>query len=384
MPRFSQISRRRRRGTPFLVLQIHHKSLSYAVLQQTGTDSLNVLSFGVKPINTVSFEATLDETYSELHKEFHMNRAIFGLPGSTLRARIGTYSSRRDHPKTFMKEQESNAIENKALADAAKEMQESLSAESGILPEDLEVQSLQILQTTIDGYGVPALKGFSGKTIEFGVFGAFLLRPHTYTLQAFARKYGMRMFSVAHAAQAIAHSSRNADSDGIYLLMEEEMTQIIVKKNGVLSFIDTIPMGGNAFTEALEKNLGMPENVAKEFQTRYFQGYLSEELQGRVRTLLLPEVQDFATLVKRRLESMRTSFPSAVWFFGEGSQIQELRGIFDERMSQDVAFLGTPKAAFLSPNDIWNIQNFAWGSNPRHTPLFLLAYSHNELPLSLQ
>ncbi len=354
----------------FLVLDLSNASFDSALGEKGSDEKLRMLSLERREVATLSFERTLEYLYLEIQK-FQPHKIIFSFPSPMLKAKFVTQVFRPTNPKIPIQRREKEFIEKTVLKGALQEMRASLSADSGILPEDFVRVDLSVKEIKVDGYVVSSLEGLKGSRIEFMFLGIFLLRSYGTILQRFTQKYRIRTFKILHPAQAVENFAQKTQKGGLYLDIEDETSQIFAIRDGRLSFASSIPMGGDHFTEIFVESLGMKKNIAREFQEKYFRGMISEELRTKLKALLLPAVKNFATLVKKQLRDIEGVFSPRIFMFGRGSFLKEIHEIFEGDDLKNLPFSRVPEVSFLYPKDVRSIDT-PHKTNPQYTLLFLL------------
>ena len=368
---------RKKRGELVLVLHIDENSISFALFE-IQTVNTRILAYGMNDRKSFTLEQNLQEILRQINLRGQISKVVVSFSSHDFRAHVVRGGTKRDNGDFVINERENRSLENEILQRAERDMRKRIIEDSGILPSDFRMNKIEILERKIDGYKVPQFIGVRGKQVECVVLGTFLLLEPFHIIERFVQKNGFKQLEILHIAQAIVYHASKQKKDGIYLYIGNTKTQIGVWRDGKFNFSEGVPVGGDQFIEVFGEVLGMRENIAAEFQERYFTGEVSEEVREKIKSLLLPEIKKFGTLVSKRLYGMKTVLPENIWVFGAGSKIRDIFGMFEEIDETDSAFLQTPTFAFLSPKDILNIENFPHADDPRYTPLFLLVFANND------
>lgn len=73
-------------------------------------------------------------------------------------------------------------------------------------------------------------------------------------------------------------------------------TSFVIAENGVLEYTSSIPIGGNAFTESIARNLGVPAPEAEKLKREL--GLLAETKRGNIRQSILPILDNIVDEIK--------------------------------------------------------------------------------------
>ena len=343
--------------------------------RQKDPSGVQVLSYGVERISHFTARQTLEKIFVQLPKTTDVRELVATFPESQFNAQVIELTTPPILPRHLMDRAEAFSIEKDIRARASRIFQKRLFRESGILPGEFSLRNVKILNRKIDGYPVPKLDGFKRGEIVFSILGMFLLEPPFLPVEQFAKSHGIYDIRVIHIVEAIESFARARNQEGVYLFVQEEKTQIVVQKEGHIVLVDSIPMGENAFTEFFGDFLGMRETTAEAFQEQYFQGNLSQAVREKVQTYLLPEIQKFGTLVKKKLSAAKMALPESIWIFGKGRALRGIQNLFNADELEDLPFSQKPEVRFLLPKEIWEIKDFPGLDDPGYTSLCLLGTS---------
>jgi len=360
-----------KKGRGVLVLLIGEGALSFLLFEETGKE-VRVLTSGQREAYLSNLEQNLVDLFAQLNKTRRIRQVVVSFSSEVFKAQIIKETIRRSTPSHPIDRKEAHSLEEKMRARAKRSFHKMLFADTGILPADFEFRSMEVLGHKIDGYEVQELEGFKGGDVESTILGTFLLRkPFSFVKKA-AKRFGIQDIVVVHIAKALARYSERTENDGVFLSIEQRRTQIVVSHQGTFALTNPVAMGEENFNDVFSEALGMKENIASEFQEQYFRGELSKALMSKVRTLLLPEVKNFGTLITRQLEEVKISLPEHVWIFGSGSNIRDIANLFGEDIQEDLPFSEPPTIDFLLPEHILKVRDFPGSKNPHYTGLFLL------------
>ena len=285
---------------------------------------------------------------------------ILGLPAHILKARVIHQSLKREEPKKIMgdepkgsslsvararvtkehsffstprfarviDEKEEKEIFQKVLEKAKRNICQIYSEQSGILPEDILFIDLKILEIKIDGYLVPAIQKYEGKTLDFIILATFLPNHYLKKIKNIIESLGLTIKAVIQNAQGL-NFYIDKTADKIFLDIGGTITQIFLVKGGVLEKIDEFPMGGQIFSKAISEKLGLREAEARILKERYSKRELSKESSDRIKEIISFPSQVWFRNLKLKLKEMtaRRPLPLNIILFGGGSQLPDVQDI---------------------------------------------------------
>ena len=317
------------------------------------------------------------------------NLALFELPANILKARVVSQLFKRESPKKIIDEKEEKIIFQTILKEAQKKISQIQAEHTGILPEEIQFLDLKILEIKIDGYRVPALRGYSGKNLDFRFLTSFLPKYYLKDIEDITQTFGFKNVSLIQEAQGLIFCL-NEMPNGIFLDIGGEITQIFLAKNGLLEQISEFEMGGEAFSQALSERWGLSQLRTRILKERYSQKNLSEETKARIKEILWPEKQTWFRVLEDKLkkEVSITPLPSDIFIFGGGSLLPEIKEILTKGDWTGLSFPEQPKVKFIYPKDYYppaalhippahpkkELLNQVL-NNPQYTPTLLICYA---------
>ncbi len=362
-----------------MVLRIGKEEIDFLFFKKGGA-GIEILSYGSENISSFNVRQTLEKMFMHLPQKEIVGELIVTFQAHEFRAQLigQTLIPSSSLHLLDLDKGEALSIERDILARAERAFQKNIFYESGILPNEFSLRRVKILERRINGYSVPKLEGFKSGAIEFSILGMFLLESSFLPVEQFAKAHKINSVRVIHIAEALEAFTRKYHQKGIYLCVEEEKTQIAIQNEEHFMFLGTIPMGASNFTEFFADMLGMREATARAFEEQYFNDGLSVAVQEKVQTFLLPEIQKFGTLVKKKILEAKITLPEFFWVFGKGRSLGNLQSFFAQDLLDDLPFSQNPKMNFLMPKDVWEAKNFPGANDPLNTMLCLFgAFAFN-------
>ena len=286
--------------------------------------------------------------------EEEMNKSvILGLPAHILKARVIRQSLKREEPKKIIiDEKEEKEIFQEVLERAKRDICQAYSQQSGILPTDIQFINLKILEIKIDGYRVPAIQKYQGKTLDFIILATFLPNHYLKKIKNIIESLGLTIKAVIQNAQGL-NFYINENTDKIFLDIGGTITQIFLVKGGALEKIDEFPMGGQIFSKAISEKLGLREAEARILKERYSKRELSKESSERIKEIIWFPSQVWFRNLKLKLKEMTARHPLTlnIIIFGGGSQLPDVQDILKNGDWESVSSGGKFEVQIFCPGE---------------------------------
>jgi len=310
--------------------------------------------FDSRDFETDVLKKAISRAIKNLGKGEEMNKSvILGLPAHILKARVIRQSLKREEPKKIIiDEKEEKEIFQKVLERAKRNICQIYSEQSGILPEDIQFINLKILEMKIDGYLVPAIQKYEGKTLDFIILATFLPNYYLKKIKNIIESLGLTIKAVIQNAQGL-NSYINENTDKIFLDIGGTITQIFLVKGGVLEKIDEFPIGGQIFSKAISEKLGLRETEARILKERYSKRELSKESSERIKEIIWFPCQIWFRNLKLKLKEMtaRHPLPLNIILFGGGSQLPDVQDILKNGDWESVSSGGKFEVQIFCPEE---------------------------------
>ncbi|MAF42733.1 MAG: hypothetical protein CMI54_01010 [Parcubacteria group bacterium] len=292
---------------------------------------------------------------------------ILSLPANVFKSRISFQSFSRKNQKDVIVEKEERLIQEDVIKEARKRIRDIFYLETGILSKDLEFLELKILETKIDGYEVPGLKGYGGQTLEFRILANFILKSHLETFNKIISSLNLKVFKIVHPSQALTGLFQTPNA--IFFDIGGEVTQFFIVKNGKLEVIDNFKVGGQDFSQEFSERLGLDQVRARKLKKDYSQGLLSEEVRQRIKEILSSAAQNWLKELKLKVTAKKILFPFDIFLFGGGSLIPEIQEVLEQSFSE------SHQIRYLYPKDLKGIKvSLKILTSPKDVPILLLCY----------
>lgn len=135
------------------------------------------------------------------------------------------------------------------IEQAKKNISRIYAEDHGIMPQDIHFIVLKISGIKIDGYEVEKISGFSGETIEFKFVATFLPKHYLEIFERIFNQLGLKILRITHEIELLPDIISNTASDGIFIDLGGDITQIFLVRKGELEKFEEVNVGGRIFRE---------------------------------------------------------------------------------------------------------------------------------------
>ena len=285
---------------------------------------------------------------------------LVGLPASQLRGRAWSVTHHRPRPEQPVEERELMALLSRALRLAVNrllgvEYEASEAAE----PEWLLVEAVPVA-LSIDGRGVTDPVGFRGRELGATVFAALARAEVIAAWQAVAQQLEFSTLTLTAAPLALAAVQQGPS--GILMDVGALSTDLTWWRNGQPLLLDSLPEGGRALTEALEKKWGLTSKRAERLKRAYAEARLEDDAREQVLDVLAPVLQNWfeeaETAFARMYADWESPLPQRLQLLGGGSMLPEVaESAAVLAYSERLRFARYPKVERFEPTDVAGVVN---------------------------
>ncbi len=261
-----------------------------------------------------------------------------------LKTRVDSFSFQRDKEREKISLKEGREMKEKVLAKARKEISEKFSEKTGILGGEIEWLKEEIIEIKIDGYRVNSLEGYEGKNLDFKVLLVFSPEFYLKRIEKALSDFNIKGFY---------SPSCGLSKDGLFVDVGGEISQFFLVEGGILSKVGEFRMGGRDFSQSLSSDLGLEENLAREFKERYSRDDLSPDSTKKIKEIFSKQINKWYNSLREEINP-----PGKVFLFGGSSLLPDISNILKEE--------GGFEVELFSPGEI---------KNPQFTPLSLIVYA---------
>lgn len=215
--------------------------------------------------------------------------AILSLDPTKVRAQVIEEVSVREDKKQKIKKKEKEVILDYILKSAREDTFKIGLNKLGLLPEDIEILSLKILDREIEGYSVSDILGCQGKDLTFKILVIFGSRIYLEKIREILNDLDFKIIKIVHLSQVIESVFSERAKDGFFFDVGGEATQIISLNNSILTGVELFERGGSYFTEAIFEELNLNERDARIFKEKYSNKSLEPEISSKLKEMFSNE-----------------------------------------------------------------------------------------------
>jgi len=217
-------------------------------------------------------------------------------------------------------------------------------------------------------HGILTLESDGFYQIMGSVLGTFLRQDYVELVKKIKKKHKVKKILVIHPFEGI----QKLKTPGVFVYITEEKTQVFAVNKEMFALSGSFSPGGNRFRDIFQKEFGMIENIAEEFEEQYTKGNLSEQVRAKIHSFILPEVHNFGTLVREKLRNVKMSTAQHVFLFGAGVRFKEILQLFALEDEVNIPSQEKSDLEILMPKDFHNKIVLPGELDARYTPVLLL------------
>jgi len=277
--------------------------------------------------------------------------AVVQLPADVLKSRVIYHKFSRRNPKEAIGKREAKEVYDRVLRETKKNYSLFYSKETGILPQDIQIINSENIEIKIDGYRVPGLLGYEGKTLEFKFLLTFSLRDNFKKYKKIIDDLDLRSVSITHQSQNLQQIAKE-HPDCILIDIGGEITQIFLIREEKLEIAEDFNIGGADFTSALSQSLGLQKERARSLKERYSKGELSESVRERIKEHLERITEEWLFELKSKIANRKILFPPNIFLFGGGSLLPDISETLEKAKWENTSFIESPKVELIRQKDL--------------------------------
>ena len=327
----------------------------------------------------------VSESIEEAKKQADIKKrcdiAFWKLPGNILEEKTILNTFKRKNPEKIINQSEEKEIHEAIIAEARRKVSETIFKRSGIAPKDLRLLSFNILETKVDGYEVNQLKGFTGQQLNFRTLFIFLPDNYFEIIRKIGKELKLGSPKLISESESLIAAFSKRKTTAIFLDIGGKITQVFLMKEGKITALDYFKSGGEIFSKRISQILGITKAQTEYLKVKYTRRTLSEEARKRMKEILAPSYSlwfnDLKNSLKNISEEEENIFPSEILIFGGGSLLPEMEEILSGGDWEDLPFMSSPQAKFVSLKDLENIKDKTGiVSTPQFIPVLLTCYTN--------
>ena len=371
---FSFLKFKKEKKEDFLILDIGSSGIKGLILEKEGRKkrvngfaSKSFEKFGI--FQTTAFEKELlEKTISEVIKKLKLRGQtltkkriskilkLIAVNPEILKGRITDLSFQKTNPEKIIDKEEEKIILDLILNKAQKKVAERFQENHKIALNEIKVLKKEVIETKISGYKVSSILGQKGKIFDFRVLIIFTLKNYLKIFNLIKKFFVSEKTIFAHEIEGLISWLKNKKNfSGTFIDIGSRFTQIFLVKNGLLKWIGEFEVGGDIFTEALSKNLGLTQKEAEDLKLRFSKGELSSGSKKIIEGILAQPLNFWFNKLKQEFEECGNKihfvFPQDFYLFGGGSLLPGIKKILRNGNWDNLPILNSTKIKFILPKD---------------------------------
>jgi cell division protein FtsA len=302
------------------------------------------------------------------YRGFLADQMIVGLPASQLLGRAWSVVQRRSQPERPVEERELEALLGRALRLAISRLQSDAppsdtaraDGDSAADPDgsDWLLLDATTVALTVDGRGVTDPVGFRGHEIGATVFAALTRAETVDTWRLIAKELEFSTLTLTAAPMALVAGL--AASQGIFLDIGGDTTDVTLWQAGQPVALDSLPIGGAALTRLLIRTWDLSLDEAERLKRIYASGKLTGDDRVRIQEVMFPALRTWLEETEGALARLvqEGSLPQNLYLLGGGSALPEMEEATRSlAWSERLHFARYPQVSRLRPTDITGVAN---------------------------
>jgi len=317
---------------------------------------------------------TIVGTIDQVSKIAKPKNVFLGLPANVLIAKIVSQNFERKTPKESISQSENKKIGEEIFQCVRNKIAQEFSQKTGLLPQDFHFSNFKILETKIDGYGVPSILNLSGQNLDFRVLAVFLSRYQLEKIGRIFQNLNLKILRIVNPVENLDRLFPDEKINAIYLDIGGKITNVFLIEKGKLVGISQFDQGGISFTEKIYQALGLSFFDARTIKESYSQSILSEKVKKRMKEIFSDTSQRWFENLKENLKKFpQKLLPANFFLFGGGSLLPDISEILENGDFAHLTFISKPKIEIIYPQKLKNIEDENQILNsPQDIPLILI------------
>jgi len=382
----------------FLIFDIGSSGVKGLILEKEGRRKIvkgfaseSFEKFGI--FKTTAFEKELlEKTISKVIKKLGLKDQtltkkriskmlkLIAVNPKILKGRITNISFKRTNPEKIIDKEEEKIILDLILNKAQKKIAERFRENYKIAPNEMQVLKKEIIETKISGYKVSSILGQKGKIFDFRILIIFTLKNYLKIFNLIKKSFiSGKAISVYEVEGLNSWLKDKKNFSGTFIDIGSRFTQIFLVKDGLLKWIGEFEVGGDIFTEALSKNLGLTQKEAEDLKLRFSKEELSSGSKKIIEGILAPPLNFWFNKLKQEFEKCGNKihfvFPQDFYLFGGGSLLPGIKRILRSDDWDNLPILNSTKVKFILPKDLPIEDKSGFLKSLKETGIIFLALS---------
>jgi len=382
----------------FLIFDVGSSGVKGLILEKEGRKKI-VKGFASKSFEkfgifqTAAFEKELlKKTISEVIKNLESSDQtltkkriskvlkLIAVDPKILKGRITNVPLKKINSEKVIDREEERIILDLILKEAQKKVAQKFKENYQIAPSEIQVLKKEIIETKISGYKVSSILGQKGKIFDFRVLIVFTLKNYLEIFNLIKKSliFGKAIF-VHEVEGLISWLKDRKNFSGTFIDIGSRFTQIFLIKGGLLKWMGEFEVGGDIFTEAISKNLGLTQKEAEDLKLRFSKGELSSGSKKIIGGILAQPLNFWFNKLKQELEEyddkIHFVFPQDFYLFGGGSLLPGIKRILRNGNWDNLPILDSTKVKFILPKDLPIEDKSGFLKSPQEVGIIFLTLS---------
>jgi len=274
---------------------------------------------------------------------------VLGLSGGFVSGKTTMQFYTREYPDQEVNQTELKYILQHAEQRAYEEIRKEFAQDTGRPDTEAYLFNSIVQEVKIDGYRIANPLNFMGQEISMNIFNSYISRVHASSMMQIFDKLGLKVSSLVYSPLAMHQSLLSAHSveeDALFIDIGGSETILAVTRKGKLENVNTIAVGGNAFTQKLARELKVGFWEAEHIKMRYGEDRLSQSVMRKITNMFDVESKVFLRGLELVLKDISTSnlLPSNVYLYGGTSSFSLIQKIFKRTAWRNtLSFANSPK-----------------------------------------
>ena len=230
---------------------------------------------------------------------------------------------------------------------------------------DIELIHAGVVDVQLDGYAVENPVGFQGKRLTLTIFNAYIPLVYASILQNLAKELGLTIASIAaqpYGLSKIFSTPNGAEEakSGIFIDIGGGTTDVVIVKNGTVEGMQSFAFGGEAFTRAIKRRLGLTLDRAEKMKLQYAEGKLERAATKKVSDAIADDVRAWLLGVELALGEFHEMklLPPRIYLTGGCAPLPDLkRALLTKGWTEKLPFAKKPFPLLVRSTDVLMVVN---------------------------
>jgi len=320
----------------------------------------------------------ISRVLANLKDKNDFSEIIISLPPNVLKAKVVLEVLERKKGEEIINEKEEKTIFKLILERAKEKFQKEWQIYTGLLERDIHFLNFKILEIKIDGYRVPCLKGYRGKSLEFKIFFTFLTDEYFRIFEKVFQEIKFKKIKIFHLGEGLIAYLKNFDyfPDSLFFDFGGEISQYFLVKNKTLEAVGELFLGTKFFSQILSEKLRIKLDDARILKEKYARGEFSSETAARFRQFFDEGIDFWIESFRKELDKnlLPSSFFQDIYIFGGGAFLPAIKESLEKIVNEESFVNRVSTVRFFLPEELKEVKT---ENILQYVPCFLIALCSN-------